>query len=62
MKIAMKTGNRKEISTVNDFHEPNMCSTLLFASQRISVVTDVFHRTRHVAELDNRSFRLLGSF
>ena len=58
----MTTDDVKESRTVNDSHQPNMCSSMLFAAQHISVVADAFPSTRYVNELNSSSSRLLCSF
>ena len=62
MKVAITSDGMEESDTVNDSHRPNMCSSLLFASQQTSVMTDIFRRTRCVNELNNSSSRLLCSY
>ena len=58
----MKTDDMEESGTVNDSHQPDKCSSMLFVAQEISVVTDASPDTRYVNELNSGSSRLLCSF
>ena len=57
----MKTDDMEESGTVNDSHQPNMCSSMLFAAHEISVVTNASPGSRYVNELNSSSSRLLCS-